>query len=766
MASMGSPKGILLAVLSLLLLLLFPLPGWAEPWKEAYLKGLDFTAAQQWQAAVQAFDQAIQGNPRENGTIRLYGMRYGYFPYRDKGIALYRLGQWEAAIQALEESLRQGLSEEATGYLERARARQPAVELPRIFRGMWWDYYERGLLYGERGLWNAAIKDFQAALKGRSQEDRFARTYGVSFTEYFPLREMGVALYHDAQYTAAVQTLEHSLATAPTAKAAYYLNLARAALLRQSRPDPHPPQLTLSAPQDGLLTNLTAVEVRGTAESRNFVAAVAINGEPLLLETAAVRVPFAVTVPLASGPNVIEVVTRDLVGNETKAAVRVIVDREGPVVAVGRVGPVAGGRLRVDGTVYDNRRLGWLQINGRRIPLSGTVESRFSAELPGGGETILIEATDAIGNLTRAQLPIPAVPRQRGSRRPQMVPVIWPAARPAFFHTRGPPTIKVQNVPAEVQDENLPIAWTVTAAVALAAVKINEEAITVSEAEASDYQIFSYSLRLMAGENIVTISAVDRTGQKASKTVKVLRKIAEVNQIGSRLSMAVLPFQYTGQVSELYQGTSQAIESALVNQRRFRIVDRVELEKSLKELQLSQTELVDPATAVRVGKVVAAEAILMGTVRDYVYASTREVEILVKLVNTETSTLLVATDVFDRDPSPDSFRQKMRELAAKLRQDYPLVHGQVLKVLHGRVAAGLGSQQGVRFDMKVIVYREGEPFIDPQRQVKLGQDIELLGEGLLNEVRSEVSFCVVRDEVLGRIQRHVDQGDNLKVITK
>jgi hypothetical protein len=156
----------------------------------------------------------------------------------------------------------------------------------------------------------------------------------------------------------------------------------------------------------------------------------------------------------------------------------------------------------------------------------------------------------------------------------------------------------------------------------------------------------------------------------------------------------------------------------------------------------------------------------MGAVKEYVYASTREVEILVQLVNTETLTPLVATDVFDRDPSPASFRQKIRELAAKLRREYPLVPGRVIKVLQDRVAAVLGSQQGVRPDMKVIVYLEGEPFIDPQRQVKLRQNFDLLGEGLLKEVQSEVSYSVVKDEVLGRIQRHLDRGDTLKVITK
>jgi hypothetical protein len=111
---------------------------------------------------------------------------------------------------------------------------------------------------------------------------------------------------------------------------------------------------------------------------------------------------------------------------------------------------------------------------------------------------------------------------------------------------------------------------------------------------------------------------------------------------------------------------------------------------------------------------------LIGTVKEYVYASTREVEILVKLVNTETSTLLVTTDVFDRAPSRESLRQKMRELAAKLRWKDPRVPRQVTKVLDDRV----------------------------------------------KEVQSEGSYSVVKDKVLGRIRRHLDQGDSLKVITK
>lgn len=758
MGRIGLLKSSFIVVPSLLAVLLSPISAWSQVWKDAYLKGLDLMAAQKWEEALQAFDRAIQANPREDKNVRLYGMRYGYFPHRDKGIALYRLGQWEAAIQALEESLRQGSTKEAAQYLELARKREPMVELPRVFRGTWWDYYERGLLYSERGLWNSAIEDFRGALKGRSQEDRSARTYGVHFIEYFPLRELGVALYHGGQYKEAVQALERTLATAPTAKAAYYLNLARAALLRQSAPDRQPPRIKIGEPRDGLLTNLAKLELRGTAESRNFVAAIEINGEPLLIERAVMNFSFALPVPLVPGPNAIEVVARDLVGNMATATVNVVVDREGPVVEIERVARSAGGRIRFDGTVYDNVRLGSLLVNGQPIPLSGGTESRFSAELPVAIDAVLIEATDAAGNLTRARLPIPTELRQPGAKRwPQIVPVAWPLSP-----TREPLSIELEPIPTEVQQETISISWIVIATSPLAAVKINEEAKTVRQAETAKPQIFSHILTLAEGENVFTISAADRTGRTVSKTVKVIRKVEEVNQIGSRLSVAVMPFAHKGKASELYEGAYEAMVDALVNQRRFKIVSRVQLENILKELKLSRTELVDQATAVRVGKLVAAEAILVGTVNE----TTSTAEVYAQLVNTETTTVLAAQDVFDPNKSPGSVRQKMRELAGKIRQEYPLVEGSVIGVRDRRVAVGLGSQKRVRPDMKVIVYLEGDPLVDPQTKVVLDRNIEPLGEGLLSEVRPQVSFAVIKGEELVRIERGVAQKKSVKVITK
>ena len=297
----------LVAVVAVALLAWPAGPASAQAGRDLYIKGLEHLDAKRWTEAIQAFDAALQADPKENKGARLYGMRYGYFPHRDKGVALYNLGRYDEAVAALEESLRQGVTPDATRYVDLARNRTPAVAVPQVFRGTWWDYYERGVKYSDAGAWKAAIQDFRAARQQRDKEDRSARTYGVAFIEYFPLRELGVALYQDGQYKAAVEALEKSLAGYPTAKGAYFYNLSRAALLRQAAVDTTPPRIKIDAPADGLLTNALTMEVRGTAESKNQVAQVEVNGEAQLIDAAVASQPFTQLARLAPGTNAIEV---------------------------------------------------------------------------------------------------------------------------------------------------------------------------------------------------------------------------------------------------------------------------------------------------------------------------------------------------------------------------------------------------------------------------------------------------------------------------
>lgn len=754
----------LIAVVAIVLIAWPAGPASAQAGRDLYIKGLEHLDAKRWTEALQAFDAALQADPKENKGARLYGMRYGYFPYRDKGVALYNLGRYDEAVAALEESLRQGVTPEATRYVDLARNRTPAVAVAQVFRGTWWDYYERGVKYSDAGAWKAAIQDFRAARQQRDREDRSARTYGVAFIEYFPLRELGVALYQDGQYKAAVEALEKSLAGYPTAKGAYYYNLSRAALLRQAAADKAPPRIKIDAPADGLLTNALTMEVRGTAESKNQVALVEINGEAQLIDAAVASQPFTQLARLAAGTNAIEVVAKDLIGQESKAIVNIVVDREGPVVVIDRAAR-AGGRIRLEGTVFDNVRLGPLVVNGQSTPLTAGTESKFTAEVAGTETAFQIEAADAVGNFTRVRIPIPTELRQGGIRRePEIVPVAWRPQRqivPSFLRTQAL-AIEMEALPNEVQQESLSVSWIVTSGNPVTGVKINEDTKTLRQTEAGKPQIFSHIVPLVDGPNQITITATDRTGATVTKTATVVRKVEEVEQIGSRLAVAVLPFTQKGQASDVYGGAFESLVDALVNQGRFKVVSRDQLENILRELKLSRSALVDQATAVRAGKLAAAEAIMVATVNE----SPKSVEVYAQLINTETSTVLASRDIFDPEKAPGSARAKMRELAAKLKAEYPLVGGSVVTVSNQRVAVALGSAKKVRADMKVIVYQEGEPLVDPQTKVVLDRNIESLGEGLLKDVRPQVSFAALDGKDVGKVERLIAQKKLLKVITK
>ena len=107
-----------------------------------------------------------------------------------------------------------------------------------LFQGRWYHYYERGLSFAEGHCWGKAESDLGKALKQRDGGDRGrARTYGMHFIDYFPHRELGIVLFHQKRYADAIRELEAPLNATVTAKAEFYLNQCRKALILSQTPD-------------------------------------------------------------------------------------------------------------------------------------------------------------------------------------------------------------------------------------------------------------------------------------------------------------------------------------------------------------------------------------------------------------------------------------------------------------------------------------------------------------------------------------------------
>src|SRR5712664_900819 len=60
---------------------------------------------------------------------------------------------------------------------------------------------------------------------------------------------------------------------------------------------------------------------------------------------------------------------------------------------------------------------------------------------------------------------------------------------------------------------------------------------------------------------------------------------------------------------------SDSLEEALVNTNRFTVVDRQHMSQLMRELRLSSSDLADPSAAAKLGRVVAAGALIFGDVQ-------------------------------------------------------------------------------------------------------------------------------------------------------
>ena len=94
-----------------------------------------------------------------------------------------------------------------------------------IFAGdEWFRIYEEGLQALNSGDNELAVSKFKQALEIKSEDNKHIRTYGMHFIEYFPNRELGIALYNLGRKSEALNYLKLSAKTEPSKRAEEYLN--------------------------------------------------------------------------------------------------------------------------------------------------------------------------------------------------------------------------------------------------------------------------------------------------------------------------------------------------------------------------------------------------------------------------------------------------------------------------------------------------------------------------------------------------------------
>lgn len=605
--------------------------------------------------------------------------------------------------------------------------KQYGVTASKFWRNTWWQHYERGLSYAEGEFWGDAATSFQTALATTlgQQEQRRANTYGLHFVDnYFPHRELGIVYYRLGRYQDALHELTTSLRQVESAKAKFYLNKTRQALLRQSGGDTTPPRLILRSPVDGLVTNRFTVTVSGDVEDDTYASGIAINGQPVLVELAAPRLPFAEEVPLQDGPNIIAIVAEDLLGQRTTRQLTVHLDRHGPLVsleAVELLGAPPHQQARVQGFVSDHSRIIRFVLAGQEMPVSAETAWAFHRDLPvpSGTVTLPFAVEDAVGNVTQGDIEIPSTAHrppktQHGKVLPSELPR-WAAldqdtvvsdliAAPAMplrlaqAQDRDPPRITFTGTEDReiVYDSKIYLEGKVTDASPIVAFSIAGESYWRHKCH---QLFFGYFAPLREGQmNGFLLEAVDASGNRGERAVRVMHQVQPVRQLGSRLRVLLLPFARQGESSVLAETVSASLSDALAAQKRFQLIER--------EVAMPPQALAEPAAAVKIGKTVGAEGMLSGTVIEA--EKSRSLDVYVRFVDVDTEAVLAVEDVYGEELTPQDVKTLMAGLAVKLQRHFPLMEGVIAAREGQQLWVQFPSTQALQPGMKLLVFRDGK----------------------------------------------------------
>lgn len=612
------------------------------------------------------------------------------------------------------------------------------------FRGRWYNYYQRGLVHSLNNNWKNALENLQTSIRKRNTDQRMARTYGMHYIDYFPHRELGIVYFHTGEIDKAVDELKKSLRQEESAKAIYYLNKARKQQLLDQGTLPAPPEIDISSPAADSVVNDFVLGVKGQISGDGYISRLQINDRPYRIDLARKTIAFEQEIPVGENTMEIKIIAEDLLGNVTAKTMHLTVDREGPTINIFDIAAEAGmgDAIRVTGEVYDATGIGEILLNGEKIHPEGSKTYAFHLAIKRGptGTSMSIKASDTLLNTTAADLDLE---RELSTDNLNEQPVLLASASDNLVPLDNkPPVILLKDsadlprvfvskyfVEGEVSDNN----------------RVEEIMINGRELETKKGRkiFFSKVVGLNEGKNSIRVDAYDSAGNRARSGFTVNRDIPEAVQIGSRMSVSVLPFAIGENDMSLAELAYQQLIGAFIEQKRFKVIERQILEKVLLEQNLTAENLTEPKYSLQVGRIMAADTVLATSFSETVTS----IEFIARVINTETSEVMDVEDVYAEDKSFSSIKQLMDGLASKIAGSFPLVKGIVIKRDSDYVFTDLGSKSKVMRDMGLIVYRNGDEIRHPVTGKSLGRNTINLGEGWIEDIHEEFSKAKLKDRI-------------------
>ncbi|MGA1869861.1 MAG: CsgG/HfaB family protein [bacterium] len=595
-----------------------------------------------------------------------------------------------------------------------------------FFRGRWYNYYKRALEYMDDHAYGNAITDLRKAIERREEDQRRARTYGMHLVDYFPHRELGIIHYRTGNLEEAHAELTLSLNQYPSAKARFYLDKVRKAIIEREGKIVSPPKLTLSYKSSEIWIREDPIVISGIAEDTHYVSEIIINDVPFYLRASQKHIPFEKKMRLSQGDHTIEVIAKNLMDKVTTEQIIIHVDREGPVIAVNEIfleHDLTGDWVNINGSMYDGSGVVKLTINGRIIAIGEGTDVLFSHRIPIPADHLALVAYDRLENKTSAQISLSSLETKHS---PMQIACISDRTSELLYATQVAPN---GLAPHDTHSPEITIKdWTDTQTVFLEKIHLdgmikgesNIVHLTINKRRI-DYRpgkiiFFNRFLELKEGDNSITIEAEDEAGNQVSKTIAIKRNIPCALKLEERLCIAIFPFEQGWSISDLSLFFQANLINALFNrkraldnQKRFRIVDREQLDRILHEHKLSRSNLINKKTAIKLGRILAAQSIISGNI----YESSEGLEIVARIKDTETTELLATADVYGEMKDIIAIKHLAEALAREFHREFPFVNGLIIEKKGKKYIITDLGQDKTKANRRIIIYRE-EPFDNPE----------------------------------------------------
>lgn len=601
------------------------------------------------------------------------------------------------------------------------------------FRGKWWNYYDRGIAGSEKSEWENATDDLKKAISLRDKDQRMARTYGMHFTDYFPHRELGIVYFSTGQIDKAISELEESIRGEESAKAFYYLNRARKIILLRQNIRVGPPEIRVESPADGAAFNSLSLKVKGNVSGEGFISRILINNVPYRFEQARESVDFEKDITLGEAESRLIIIAEDLLGNSSEKTIAVTVDREGPAINIFDIVPGAGNGesfVRITGEISDGTGIRDLFIGEKAVRVNSSKSHGFDILVP--QRKLVIQAFDVLDNETRAELDLE---KELSAFNKKAGPVLLAFNGDKIFSfDKEPPVIRLKEPPETIEvfvDKYL-VEGEVSDNKRVEKVMVNNKEVSIKEGRKI---FFSRLVDLSKGKNRVTVEAFDSSGNKVAAVFTINRIVPEAAQLGSRMSITILPFEGRKGDTDITLLAYEHLIGSFVDQKRFSVIEREALQQILREHQITTSMLADLEHSIRVGRLMAANAILKTSVKE----DRKSLEIVSRVINTETSEVMEVKDVYTEDKDRPAVRDLLDGLASKIAVGFPLIEGMVVNKDKGVIYSDMGSRAKIKKGMAVIFYRNGKEQKHPVTGKSLGRDKTTLGEGRIEDIQEDFS---------------------------